>query len=102
MLIEIIFGEEWIGSALIMQVISISLFFKFITSPIGTTFTVINKQEIAFYLTLLSLIFRFIFMFYFKYSLVSLIWALTVSTSIYYVLYHLLIFISVKKVTRTH
>ena len=102
MLIEIIFGEEWIGSALIMQIISISLFFKFITSPIGTTFTVINKQEIAFYLTLLSLIFRFIFMFYFKYSLVSLIWALTVSTSIYYVLYHLLIFISVKKVTRTH
>ena len=102
MLIEVIFGEEWIGSALIMQIISISLFFKFITSPIGTTFTVINKQEIAFYLTLLSLIFRFIFMFYFKYSLVSLIWALTVSTSIYYVLYHLLIFISVKKVSRTH
>ena len=80
-LVEIIFGEDWRVSGLIMQIISIGLFLKFVTSPIGTTFTVLDKQEIAFYLTLVSLIFRFLFMFYFRHSLVSLLWALTVSTS---------------------
>ena len=100
LLIEIIFGEEWRDSGLIMQIISIGIFFKFITSPIGTSFTVVNKQEIAFYLTLISLVFRFVFMFYFRHSLVSLLWALTVSTSIYYILYHFLIFITLKKIPK--
>ena len=100
LLIEIIFGEEWKDSSLIMQIISIGIFFKFITSPIGTTFTVVNKQEIAFYLTLISLVFRFVFMFYFRHSLVSLLWALTVSTSIYYILYHFFIFITLKKIPK--
>ena len=98
-LVEIIFGEDWRASGLFMQIISIGIFFKFITSPIGTTFTVVNKQEIAFYLTLISLIFRFVFMFYFRHSLVSLLWALTVSTSIYYMLYHFLIFITLRKIS---
>lgn len=101
-LVEIIFGEDWKGSGLIMQIISIGMFFKFITSPIGTTFTILDKQEIAFYLTLVSLIFRFVFMFYFRHSLVSLLCALTVSTSIYYVLYHFFIFITLKKISNNN
>ena len=98
-LVEVIFGQGWIGSGIIMQIISIGIFLKFITSPIGTTFTVVNKQEIAFYLTLISLIFRFLFMFYFRYSLVSLLWALTIATSIYYVLYHFFIFITLRNIS---
>jgi len=101
-LVEIIFGEDWRVSGLIMQIISIGLFLKFVTSPIGTTFTVLDKQEIAFYLTLVSLIFRFLFMFYFRHSLVSLLWALTVSTSIYYMLYHFFTFMILRKISNNN
>ena len=57
-IIEVIFGEEWMTSGLIMQIMSIGIFFKFTTSPISTTFTILNKQEFSFYITLCFLIFR--------------------------------------------
>ena len=99
-IIEIIFGKEWTDSGLIMQIMAIGIFFKFITSPVGTTFTVINKQEIAFYLTLFSLFLRFGVMFYFHESLTSLLWAITLSTTIYYVIYHFFIYRLLSKISK--
>ena len=99
-IIEIIFGKEWADSGLIMQIMSIGIFFKFTTSPIGTTFTVINKQEIAFYLTLFSLFLRFGVMLYFHESLTSLLWAITLSTTIYYVIYHFFIYRLLSKISK--
>jgi len=99
-IIEIIFGKEWADSGLIMQIMAIGIFFKFTTSPIGTTFTVINKQEIAFYLTLFSLFLRFGVMLYFHESLTSLLWAITLSTTIYYVIYHFFIYRLLSKISK--
>ena len=98
-IIEIIFGKEWADAGLIMQIMAIGIFFKFTTSPIGTTFTVINKQEIAFYLTLFSLFLRFGVMLYFHESLTSLLWAITLSTTIYYVIYHFFIYRLLSKIS---
>ena len=97
---EIIFGKEWANSGLIMQIMAIGIFFKFTTSPIGTTFTVINKQEIAFYLTLFSLFLRFGVMLYFHESLTSLLWAITLSTTIYYMIYHFFIYRLLSKISK--
>ena len=75
-------------------------FFKFITSPIGTSFTIINKQNIAFYLTIVSLALRFLVIFYFIDTVSSLLWAITLSASTYYVVYHIFVYRLLMKISK--
>jgi len=91
-IVDLVFGDKWVVTAQIMKIIAVTAFFKFITSPIGTSFTVINKQDIAFYLTFLSLVLRFFIMMHFHYSISSLFWAFTISSAIYYIVYHIFVF----------
>ena len=91
-IVDLIFGDKWVVTGQIMKIIAITAFFKFITSPIGTSFTIINKQDIAFYLTFLSLMLRFFIMLNFHYSISSLFWAFTISSAIYYIVYHIFVF----------
>ena len=91
-IVDLIFGDKWVVTGQIMKIIAITAFFKFITSPIGTSFTIINKQDIAFYLTFLSLMLRFLIMLNFHYSISSLFWAFTISSAIYYIVYHIFVF----------
>ena len=71
---------------------AIGMFFKFITSPISTTFTILNKQELSFFITFFSLLFRFSVMLYFNESLVSMLLALSISSAIYYAIFHIFIY----------
>jgi len=91
-IVDLIFGDKWVGTGQMMKIIAITAFFKFITSPIGTSFTIINKQDIAFYLTFLSLVLRFFIMLNFHHSISSLFWAFTISSAIYYIVYHIFVF----------
>jgi len=75
-----------------MQILAIGMFLKFITSPISTTFTILNKQEIGLYVTVVSLIFRFGAMYYFRLDISHMFWALTISSVLYYFFYNLLIY----------
>ena len=91
-IVDLIFGDLWIPTGQMMKIIAFTAFFKFITSPIGTSFTIINKQDIAFYLTFSSLILRFIIMLIFHNSISSLLWAFSISSAIYYIVYHIFVF----------
>jgi O-antigen/teichoic acid export membrane protein len=89
LLVRIIFGNEWIFSGTIMQILALGVFLQFSTSPISTTFTIVNKQETALYLTIVSLAVRFGSMYYFRSEIESLLWALTLSTALFYLVYNL-------------
>ena len=91
-LIELVFGDPWMKSSIIIKIMAIGMFFKFITSPISTTFTILNKQEFSFFITLISLLFRFSVMLYFNESLVSMLLALSLSSAIYYAIFHIFIY----------
>ena len=92
LLVRIVFGDEWIFSGTFMQILSLGIFLQFSTSPISTTFTIVNKQEIALYLTTVSLAVRFGSMYFFRSEIESFLWALTLSTALFYLVYNLFIY----------
>ena len=89
---KLIFGNEWQFSGVIIQILAIGMFMQFTTSPISTTFTIMNKQEIALYLTIVSLAVRFGSMYFFRSDIESVFWALTLSTALFYLVYNLFIY----------
>ena len=91
-IVSFIFGHEWADAGVMMQILSIGAFFKFITSPISTTFTILNKQETSFYITIFSLLFRFLAMLYFHESLILMLYALSASSAAYYMIYHIFVY----------
>ncbi len=91
-LIDVFFGYNWNTSSIIIQIMTMGMFFKFITSPISTTFTVLNKQELSFYITIFSLFLRFCAMLYFRESLFSMLLALSISSASYYIIFHILVY----------
>ena len=101
-IIKLIFGNDWEMASVIMQIMSFGIFFQFITSPISTTFTILNKQEISFYITIFSLLFRFLAMLYFHDSLVSMLYALSASSVVYYLIYHIFVYRLLMKVSKNN
>ena len=91
-IVSFVFGNDWADAGVMMQILSIGAFFKFITSPISTTFTILNKQEISFYITIFSLLFRFLAMLYFHESLILMLYALSASSAAYYMIYHIFVY----------
>ena len=89
---ELIFGNEWQFSGVIMQILAIGMFMQFITSPVSTTFTIMNKQEIALYLTIVSLAVRLSSMYYFRSDIESVFWSLTLTTALFYLVYNFFIY----------
>tara|TARA_B100001250_G_scaffold352711_1_gene325648 strand:- start:744 stop:2012 length:1269 start_codon:yes stop_codon:yes gene_type:complete len=100
--IKFIFGHNWETSSVIMQIMSFGMFFKFITSPISTTFTILNKQEISFYITIFALLFRFSTMLYFHESLILMLYALSASSAVYYLIYHIFVYRLLMKVSKNN
>ena len=98
--IKFIFGPNWGTSSVIMQIMSFGMFFQFITSPISTTFTILNKQEISFYITIFAFSFRFFAMLFFHESLFSMLYALTASSAVYYLVYHIFVYRLLMKVSK--
>tara|TARA_A100001015_G_C14987035_1_gene712055 strand:+ start:330 stop:1598 length:1269 start_codon:yes stop_codon:yes gene_type:complete len=99
-IVSFVFGNKWADAGVMMQILSIGAFFKFITSPISTTFTILNKQEISFYITIFSLLFRFLTMLYFHESLILMLYALSASSAAYYMIYHIFVYRLLMKIPK--
>lgn len=95
--IDIIFGVEWEFSGKIMQILAFGMLFKFSTSPISTTFTILNKQEIALILIIFSLLIKFSCMIIFHHEIEILLWSLSISTALFYLSYNFFAIYIIKK-----
>ncbi len=95
-LVALILGEEWRESGLYMQILTFWFFFQLINSTVGTTFVIIDKQEVGFLLIIISLIIRFIAMYIFKNSVVGMMIALSVSAGLFYLIYMIVMYYLIK------
>ncbi|HQU70716.1 MAG TPA: oligosaccharide flippase family protein [Calditrichia bacterium] len=96
-LVALIFGENWREAGVYMQLLSVALYFRFVNSPISTTFSIIDKQEMALFLTGGSVVIRYLAMYLNSHSPLALITALSVATAIFYAAYNFTIYYFVRK-----
>ncbi|MEL6820594.1 MAG: lipopolysaccharide biosynthesis protein [Calditrichota bacterium] len=92
-----IFGEAFAASGLYMAIISPAIFFRFLSSPIGATYSVINRQEVQIILIGASVIFRFGAMYLFRENVFHMLWALSISTALFYAVYNFWLYRLLKK-----
>ena len=93
---HVYFGAAYRQAGVFMQIITFWMFFQFITSPVSATFTVINRQEVAFYLIVASLILRFSAMALFSSSPKVMLFALSLSAGLFYIFYNLYIYLLIR------
>lgn len=86
--VDMIFGSEWINTSLFMQILIIYKFFQFLNSPLSSTFVIVNKQELALGLILVSIVARYFSMLVFKDTVESMLYAFTVSSALFYILFN--------------
>jgi len=94
---RIYFGPGYQEAGVYMQIITFWMFFQFINSPISTTFTILDKQQIGFYLIALSLLSRIVVMILFHSTPRVLLAALSLSTGLFYLIYNMMIYYFIKK-----
>lgn len=95
--VDLVLGDEWREAGVYMQILMIGFYFRFINSPISSTFSIINKQEIGLIIIIFSLLLRWGAMVMFSQTIYSMLIALTISTSIFYIMYNAVIFYYIKK-----
>jgi len=83
-----VFGEAFSASGIYMAILAPAVFFRFLSSPIGATYSVINRQEVQVALIGASVIFRFVAMYVFREDVLHMLWALSVSTAVFYAVYN--------------
>ncbi len=96
-LVGIIFGDEWLQSAVFMQVMIFWIYFQFVNGSVATTISIINKQQYGLYLIIGSLALRFSAMYIFREDVMHMLYALTASAIIFYILYNFTIYILIKR-----
>lgn len=96
-LVEIFLGSQWREAGVFMQIITFWVYFQFINMPISSTFTIINRQEIGFYLVVLSLGIRFLAMYIFRSTPYQMLFALSISAGFFYIVYNLSIYLFIKR-----
>lgn len=97
-LIVFLLGVGWEKTAYIMTVLIIWKFFEFLISPISTTLTVANMQKISFYTKLyLSFGLKLGALLVFNHSFEEMIWAISLSSSIYYFIFNLLTYYYIRR-----
>lgn len=92
-----IFGEAFAESGLYMAIIAPAIFFRFLSSPIGATYSVINRQEVQVALIGASVILRFGAMYVFRENVFHMLWALSISTAVFYAVYNYWLYRLLKK-----
>lgn len=90
---RLILDESWAQVGVYMQILSIGIYFRFVNIPIGSTFSIINRQEMALLLVLFSVVLRFSAMYAFREDLISMLWALSLSTAVFYAVYSLTVYL---------
>ncbi len=96
-LVGFLLGKDWTEAGVFMQIITFWVYFQFINMPISSTFTIINRQEVGFILIIFSLIIRFTAMYVFRTSSHQMLFALSLSAGIFYIIYNLSIYIFIKR-----
>jgi len=94
---EIYFGAAYREAGVYMQIVTFWMFFQFINSPISATFTILNKQQIGFYLIAVSLALRFGVMLLFSDSARAMLTALSIAAGLFYLAYNVFIYYFIKK-----
>ncbi len=94
---EIVFGPDWVEAGVYLQLMIFWLYFQFINSPISTTYSIINKQEIGLFIILLSIILRFVVMYLFSENAREMILALSLATGVFYIIFNFSIYMTIKK-----
>lgn len=92
-----ILGEEWRATGYFVQILLVMKFMQFINHPVSSTFSIINRQELALYLTLIFIAIRLAAMLIFRESATSMIWALSIAGALFYITYNLTIYLSIKR-----
>ena len=95
--VSFVFGEEWRMAGVVVQIIIAMKYLQFINAPISTTYSIIDKQELTLYLIIFSIVLRFAAMYLFRYDEMHMLIALTVSGSIFFIVYNAVIQLSIKK-----
>ena len=95
---KLYFGPAYKEAGVYMQIVTFWMFFQFINSPISATFTIIDKQQIGFYLILLSLFLRLGAMMVFSDSARIMLSALSISAGMFYLTYNVAIYYFIKKI----
>lgn len=93
---QFVFGSEWKDSGVFLQLMIFWLYFQFVNHPISTTYSIINKQEIALGLVVGSVILKFVTMYYFSQDPYTMVLALSIVSGIFYILFNLIIYINIK------
>lgn len=100
-LVKLFLGAQWAASGTYIQIIVFGIYFGFINAPIGTTYSVIGRQEIILYLRIASIILRFGSMYALRRDPVLMLWASSLSMSLYYIVCNVMVYVSVRRlVTR--
>lgn len=90
-------GKGWEGAGVFMRLMGFYAFFRLIGSPISSTFTIIKKQELGLILVILSIVLRVISMIVFSSAAEEMVFAFSLSTSIFYIFYNYMAFVSIKR-----
>lgn len=96
-LTNLIFEDQWSEAGFYMQIIIFWVYFQFINASVGITLSVIKRQEYGLILISISLITRLLAMYFFRDSPEEMLITLTVTVSLFYILYNFMIYQLIKK-----
>jgi O-antigen/teichoic acid export membrane protein len=93
---QFVFGSDWKDAGVFLQLMIFWLYFQFVNHPISATYSIINRQEIALWLVVGSVFLKFVTMYYFSQDPFTMIFALSIVSGIFYILFNLIIYINIK------
>lgn len=86
-LIKWFLGDQWITTGIFMQIMMPWLFFQFVNLSVGTTFSIINRQEVGFILIIISVLLRYSAMEYWNQTAIIQLTGLSIVASFFYISY---------------
>lgn len=95
-LASLYFGSDYTETGVYMQIMAFMMFFRFVSSPISSTFSIINRQEVGFVLIAVSLILRFVVMMLFHDSPRILILGYSMTAGLFYLFFTIAIYYFIK------
>lgn len=92
-----IFGSEWTQAGVYVQLMIFWIYFQFINSPISTIYSIIDKQELALIINVISLILKAGVMLIFNSTPEEMLLALSIVTGLFYIAFNFSIYVSIKR-----
>lgn len=90
-LIDMILGNKWEEVGWMIKILILAKIFHFVSNVTASALRIIDGQSLYFYMMIFFFISRIVFLYMFNDELTSIIWALTASTVLFYVIYNTLV-----------